>query len=722
MNYINTLIENINTKIREIDAKRFMLLNDITYIDTLSRQLYSNNISNIDISILEKVIKKIDIDEADIFLTLKEILDKFSMDSAETINNFSLEQMKEFIINIFKQLQELAGDNNALEKEIVDNFINILARMTQSLYDREIIRISESSEYQQLNKEVKELSNIIALIKESNKKTLTIKEKDIIYNYLINSNIKDKTNILIELGKIWIEQTKTTKITAQESILYIGEELEPEIEVKEIEELQEQQREEIVQLTNKKTKEEWDKIIKDTINTVKNSNNLTKEQKLILEKILLSILNESLEELNVYEDIVKEFGEITLNSRLIGHLEYPEFEITSIGVDLVLNLIPNLENNSLTEISSIIEKIIEKFENSYLNEEELNEINELIKETHENYPTLSYVTYTDERMFDLETIFINVNGNKEALLEHDKYCDNLLQTAEECEKFIENTYIKLIKTKLEELSNLLHSNESNGLIKKERIVKLKEELELWSAEYLKYIKMQEIKTPYKIYTPEEIEKMDFSNRNAIVFLRGESGKTLYEEGLLVNGLNKNGVFQVKSGKEIKEIIKKAIYAGKDLIDPNYRKFRDEVEKNSSSKYVKASQRNDHVVISEHILYRLSEPASNARVTVIKMDQLPNINREKIGISTDNTVVLVVGSHEVRFSSQKDRDYTKMRAEAEVYENKIKEIISLFENPNTPKEVLLKYIADSYGLLAHLIDKPEQPQHTLEDENKRGGKK
>lgn len=35
-------------------------------------------------------------------------------------------------------------------------------------------------------------------------------------------------------------------------------------------------------------------------------------------------------------------------------------------------------------------------------------------------------------------------------------------------------------------------------------------------------------------------------------------------------------------------------------------------------------------------------------------------------------------------------------------------MEIFENPDTPREVLLQYLADSYGLLESLIEEPPQP--------------
>lgn len=245
---------------------------------------------------------------------------------------------------------------------------------------------------------------------------------------------------------------------------------------------------------------------------------------------------------------------------------------------------------------------------------------------------------------------------------------------------------------------------------------MRNQLEYWINKYSEYSITKEMKEPYHQYTIEEIQNIDFGYKNAIIFLEGENGMTLYEEGMLNNGLNKNNTFQKESQKDLASIIKNCVNGGKEVLH-SYSRFRRTIKETTASAHgLMPSKRLNPFKVAGHNLERLSEATSAARVTIINLSQMPEINKKKIGILPNNTVILVIGAHEVGKSSN-ETYYSAMRREAFENEEKIKTIIDAFENPQTPKETLLKYIANSYGLLEKILGgEPPQPQQP-----KRGGK-
>lgn len=727
INNIEKLVTHLKVAIIEKNLARYSMLNDVTYIDKLSRELITKKVAAINISDLEKIIKKIGIEEYDIFLSLKEVLDKLEMSeilprSAKTKEGPSISRKDtiEFILSSFRQLQELSEYEEELDPQIVDSFTSILSKILESLYDKEIERISKSDEYQKISKEVKTLSNILSLVEKSSSKILTKEERTIIQEYLTNSTIDDKISIYVELGRIWLENIKSSskENTEEESIIFDIEPISNEI-IEELTQKQEAQKQELLIQTKKRTKEEWVELFNKTIELIKNNTTLTEEQKTVLEKILLSSMAISSEDLNVYEELLNDFRELNLNSRRQAYLDYNDFEehvYSTASIDLAVNIIPNLENPFLSEIFKIIETLIEKYNQYYLSKEEFKEIKDMILDIQTNYPNLSYITYTDEEMLYLEEKFIELEGNKKSLINADKHNGNIL--GEDCDSFIENTFKKIIKTKLEELQKELEN--ATPKMKKGRIPKLMNELEFWIKKYNEYNANKEVTLPYKQYTIEEIQNIDFEGRNMVVFLNGENGMTLYEEGILRNGSGKNGKFQDLNLKVLQSIMKNCVNGGKEIIS-SYHRFKDYVYQPTATNSLSTihSKKGVPVKINDHYLYRLSEAATPVRVTVINL-KVPDNNKNKIGIPLNNTVVLVISSYEVNVNND-SKDYANMRRETLRYEKEIKTIIDAFENPQTPKETLLGYIASSYGLLEKILGEQEPPQLQPEDGVKIGGR-
>lgn len=745
MNKINTVEELLEFLDKEITINQVAKTDLLTkyhresIIDKIIVQLKKGKISEITISDLKKVMENFGIEEYDVFLKLKKVLDKYDMSeyltsSAVTKEGFatSRDDAINYILTFVSDLQELVKDKNILEEEtiseletqgietdVIDAFIRILIIILREL---EIKRILETEEYKQLYQNVKDLTNIYTLLKESNERLLTQEEKDKIYNYLINSAIDDKLTIYTTLVSIWLEKARTlsiVKIVEPESIIPLEEPITPEI-IQKVEENLVAQKEKVQTQTNKRTKEDWIRLFEETINRINETTKLTSAQKKVLEKIILNSLKISQEDLNLYEELLSFHEEISLDGRKQAYSDLKDFDESAhgtISIDLVLNLIPNLENVDLSEVFKIIEYIIDKYNQCYLSQEEILEVSELIRTIQENYPDLSYIQYTDERKRYLEERFEELDGDKERLIKAASY--NNSQLEEGYDLFIENTFKKIIKTKLDEIISLLNPNSKDiDQIKKDKIPNLRNQLEYWINKYSEYSITKEMKEPYHQYTIEEIQNIDFGNKNAIIFLNGENGMTLYEEGLLKNGLNPNGTFQLQSKNKARDIIKKAVHASKGDLNIEHSKFTSYIENNNKGKKTAGTSKDkpaNHAIISDHFLIRLSL-GDEARVSAIDLNRIPEINKQKIGITSEKTVLLVLGVHEVNHN-KKSRHYGYMADEAAKYENKINTIVSVFENPQTPKETLLKYIANSYGLLEKILggEPPRPPQP------KRGGK-
>lgn len=248
------------------------------------------------------------------------------------------------------------------------------------------------------------------------------------------------------------------KIIEPESIISLEEPITPEI-IRKVEDNLVAQKEEVQTQTNKRTKEDWIRLFKETINRINETTKLTSAQKKILEKIILNSLKISQEDLNLYEELLSFHEVINLDDRKQAYSalkDFDESDCGTISIDLALNLIPNLENVDLSEVFKIIEYIIDKYNQCYLSQEEILELSELIRTIQENYPDLSYIQYTDERKRYLEERFEELDGDKERLIKAASY--NNSQLEEGYDLFIENTFKKIIKTKLDEIISLLTTN------------------------------------------------------------------------------------------------------------------------------------------------------------------------------------------------------------------------------------------------------------------------
>ena len=330
-----------------------------------------------------------------------------------------------------------------------------------------------------------------------------------------------------------------------------------------------------------------------------------------------------------------------------------------------------------------------------------------------------YTEYVDERIIDLEEKFIELNYMKERILNYDSHNNKLLQTNEQYIQFIKNTYKKIIRKKIEDLKELLVICNNNGLIVRNKLISLKNEIDTIIQKYEHELLVTEIEQPYKEYTTEEVENLTFNNKNAIIFLNGEKDKKLYEEGLLKNGENKNKIINESSRADLKLIMYLLVNNTIQLSNSSYGRFIDNIQ------YKRKNGSWDDVRINDKSLKRASLNHKQARISLIRL-KVAEENKRKLGISSNQGVILILGAYEINFGNEEET-YNQMFAEARYFEEKISKIMQIFENPNTPKETLLKYIADSYGLLQHLIEgtSTQDLNQTIEteqtDKNKRGGR-
>mgnify|MGYP003303146914 CR=1 FL=1 len=712
MNNLEKLIANITVKIIEMKQQQLDLLNNIMYIENIKHQLSTGEIQNVDIKALETIINKIGIDEDEIFQQLHHILEDFAMDD-EITPGISREKEIELLLTTFKHLQEYADSQEDLEEEIVESYISILIEITESLYNNEVQNIRNSTAYKDIDREIKELETLLALLNKQ--ENLTIEEKDKIYEYIVNSNLEDKISIYIELASKWIEQAKVTRLIPEEQVIELSIE-EPitsfdESVQQEIETIQEKQRAELSQLTGEMAKEDWEQLILKTINIVKENTNLTQEQKSILEKILLISLKEELEDLNMAKDVLNEYSEITIDTRNYEYLNSSKLETNLVGVDLVIHLIPNITDETLSDIKIIIESIVEKFQQLYLSNDELEDTKKFFQENQEKYSQITYIELdnTQAQLIELEEKFIEFEGSKDKLLNYDAHTNKIIPTNAQYNQFALNTFMKIIKTKLAQLDTIL-KNTDNQLVKRKEVEQLREEIAKWTSKYEYAVQLMEVEITYRNYTVDEMEKIDFSNKNAIVFLRGESGKTLYEEGLITNGFSQSNIISRETSESLVDIMKHMVNNTINL-KTNYDRFIDDV------KATKTNGEKAVVKIGDKILERASINHENARLALIRLT-ISTANKIKLGISPSNGVILVLGAFEVKLSKYLDV-YSDISKQARHYEEQIKKIMEIFENPDTPREVLLQYLADSYGLLESLIE--ETPQPVPGGELKKGGR-
>ena len=80
------------------------------------------------------------------------------------------------------------------------------------------------------------------------------------------------------------------------------------------------------------------------------------------------------------------------------------------------------------------------------------------------------------------------------------------------------------------------------------------------------------------------------------------------------------------------------------------------------------------------------------------------NREKLGITKDKHIILIIGEKQVTKHSNENTDYSDVRRELKNNIDLIQKYIELFENPNSNEEVLYKILNDSSDLYSNLMEK------------------
>lgn len=724
---IDKLLLHLNKEIIANESARKKILNahDIeSPIDKIVVKLINWNFSEISESELKTALENFGPEELEILSELKNTLDKYDMSEdfefyapdkeipevLKTVLDISREDAIKYILSSFVSIKETIKDINirlqriknelaekGIEHQVIYAFKDSLIDILKSLERK---RKLETDEYNNLYENNKKLFKIFTLVKESLERVLTQEEKDTIYNYLINSQIENKMDIYIEVVSIGLKQAR---IKAQQPDSYSRDRIHDVVE----ENIQ-KQKTEVASKNAKRQESEWKNLFEETIKKINENTKLTSIQKRILEKIIRSSIKIESSELNLYEELLDDHKnkKISLNSRqevYSGLRSFEEIEIGTISIDLALNLMENLENHE-EDILEIIDFIVDRYNQCFLSEEEINDVKQLIEKIEENYPNLSYILYTDEKKIELEEKFKEYNGNIQKFINYANY--NNIQLDEGYDSFIENTFKKIIKNTLEELKNAKE---------KGKILKLKNQLEDWEEKYSKY--SNDMESAIQQYTIEDIENMDLASQNVIIFLRDEEGTAVYKSGLLNNGLNKNGKFLAKSVQKARDIINQVVFGDNIEFNPGHSKFVAYINENNEGRKDSGTSKDrtgNHVIIADHYLIRLSR-GEEARISAIELNKIPEANKKKIGISPEKTIFLIVGVREINHD-QKSKGYSKMAEEALQYKERIAHIVSKFENPETSKETLLSYIADSYGLLDQILN------GGISKKQKKGGKK
>jgi hypothetical protein len=356
----------------------------------------------------------------------------------------------------------------------------------------------------------------------------------------------------------------------------------------------------------------------------------------------------------------------------------------------------------------------------FLTQKDIEETKKFVKEYQEQYANLPYLNpKNDEDFVKSVNYFLSVDCNLESLGTYAKGKNNYLSKNGINEiSFAAIVYISKIQEKLAELENLINKSEQS-FVKKENVKQIIKEIETWNDRYneLKE-KLAKItpKTTDSQDTIKDIAEIDFSKQNAIIFLRPTpSSKTLYETGLMKNGNSKNHEISEEGKKYLKKILKNLSNNTIEL-KTGYHNFTAKLRRKLPSGNA------IDLTIGEKNVERASEPDSEARVIMIRLN-VRQENKKKIGIGNNHGVILVISPFEVNFSNEKN-SYAQMISIIDENKEAIEEIMDAFQNPNTPKEVLQQYIADSFGLLNELIsDQPNTP--LIDNENmqvSRGGRK
>ena len=742
MDIIESLKMNLKVKQLEINGEISNLLNEIARIDNIYTIISRGDIKEVDLNLLKQILEKVEIDERDIFIKFSSFLKEISMDDdrlEDAENQLSKDEMLEIILENFGELQSRASSEDEIELRAMNEFSEVLLDIIESLYKKEAQRLVERGTYEKIStllEEYKEVDEINKLLDDNKERYLTVEEKEKVLDWIKKSNLPNKIDLFILLGTEWIEKTRKLQVNlekinnlpkkgkllqeeqsqAVEEIPHEDEKIQP-VEKIDLESNSIKLHYGIVDMF---TKEEWLKCFRNSISRIKHNSFLNSEEKELILFILNNIKNilindndnKLYEELEEYRTIFKEEG--------INKDSFKKFiEIEEITVALILCLIPKLNSKDSPEYL-IIEEILLKYKKYYLSEEEKEIEKEYIKNKLSSTFKDDEIPNEEERKkFNQTAELLNeFLGEVDSLV---KYFEFNLQEQDK-EKYlivgkndvdvIENLFIKIIKDILIEIQNLLNDK----IISREAFDKKMEEFKTWNDKFEQY-KRNIPKSKYKyVHGNNSNQKLELEpDKNVMLFLMDTSSETtLFEQGINENGIGKSDKINPNYMSKLTTMIKNAHNAD-STFSGVYRNFVEPiVEKTGSNGIFKATDSDNIVMIAGRELKRLSWGRS-PRIPVIILD-VPRENKEKIGISSNNTIILVLGAYEPDFSNE-TITYNKMIKDAKAEEKRIQQIVDLFKNPNAPKEELLKYIYESFGLLEKI-----ENGELFENEEQKGGRR
>ena len=199
--------------------------------------------------------------------------------------------------------------------------------------------------------------------------------------------------------------------------------------------------------------------------------------------------------------------------------------------------------------------------------------------------------------------------------------------------------------------------------------------------------------------PTSKKQYEEGERVILFFRKDETSKFLIEEDIERQNLDN------QSYNDISQLLKKVSEIPKtdwDLANNNAFKSYIRYNKHNGKK-----NKDDIVILKdddkEYCLFRLkANGKTKPRLFAIEIN-ICSENRQKLNLPEDKHIILIIGEKQVTKHSNESEDYSEVISEIINNKDSIIKYIQLFENPNTPEEILYKILNDSSDLYNYFRD-------------------
>lgn len=702
MNEYKKLIDYLKNRINNIEEKLEKIENEKKESSTFKETL----------EIIIKQITELELTEIDT-IKMKDVLISIIGEDAsnEVINQFN-------VIVTFTPYLIDERINSPIKQEMLKDLEaikNIIIKVKKVIEEKKFNTISEKE-----LEEKQELEKYLEIVSENGfNKLLSTEDRIKFYNFLKISGIElsDVLVIIKDYIKLGVKLKRNEEILISNSSIdvvnanaeAIIKELEQENQIKKVPP-QEEVSLEILELPD-----------------------LTEEQQKIYEEIL-RIIDQNKNNINpsTYELYKNMYINLDITEIYIQRSSF--LDINGIEWEKAIpcikeKLIPMINTQDRTLIFQIFNCIIS------LNKNQIEQKNQINKESKEYKVVLKQFeekfkkTLEEIKKLESESDFI-INEIEEKLNSNNK--ENILslldrvknESKEEIEpEFFESfnissyelarnyvllDYIFAIKEYIEEYMEIGISNDDyNSVI--EEYENLKKFIKEYKSNYkiiLEQIKAQELtKKMYMSNLPPQPKinsiKQYESGKNIIIFYRkNEESKFLVEEDLEHStDINKNYIYVEKILKTVNDI------EYWHWREKRYYNFREDINKTATIK--KPYEFKSNFSGKNLEFSRLKAPMqkkgedNNTRLSCLKID-LCEENRIKLNLPS-RTIILIIGQMNIS-NHNSDTEYGYFRTQIEENRENIQKIVELFENPNTPAEVMYKLLNDSSDLYNDLRGK------------------